>query len=43
MSHTQKTVRQDVTMLKGYKVLSNSKAKMLPYIVAYVCVCVCVC
>ena len=42
MSHTQKTVRQDVTMLKGYKVLSNSKAKMLPYIVAYVCVCVCV-
>ena len=41
MSHTQKkTTRQDVTMLKGYKVLSNSKAKMLPYIVAYVCVCV---
>ena len=41
MSHAQKkTVRQDVTMLKGYKVLSNSKAKMLPYIVAHVCVCV---
>ena len=41
MSHTQKkTTRQDVTMLKGYKVLSNSKAKMLPYIVAYMCVCV---
>ena len=39
MSHThKKTVRQDVTMLKGYKMLSNSKAKMLSYIVAYVCI-----
>lgn len=31
----KKNVRQDVIMLKGHNVLSNSKTKMLPYVVAY--------
>lgn len=31
----KKNVRQDVITLKGHNVLSNSKTKMLPYVVAY--------
>ena len=36
MSHAhKKNIRQDVIVLKGYDVLSNPKAKMLPYVIAY--------
>lgn len=31
----KKKIRQDVIMLKGHNVLSDSKTKMLPYVVAY--------